>query len=56
MNPGADLSPSGLKQSHGVMVNYLYDLPRIEENHEAYAERRAVVTSAAVKKLAASKT
>lgn len=56
INPGADLSPSGLKQSHGVMVNYLYDLPRIEENHEAYAERRAVVTSAAVKKLAASKT
>ena len=35
------------------MVNYLYDLPRIEENHEAYAERREVVTSSAVKKLAA---
>ena len=53
INPGADLSASGLKQSHGVMVNYLYDLPRIEENHEAYAERREVVTSSAVKKLAA---
>jgi malonyl-CoA decarboxylase len=53
VNPGADLSASGLKQSHGVMVNYLYDLQRIEENHEAYAERREVVTSSAVKKLAA---
>lgn len=53
INPGADLSVSGLTQSHGVMVNYLYDLTRIEENHEAYAERREVVTSAAVKKLAA---
>jgi malonyl-CoA decarboxylase len=52
INAGADLSASGLAQSHGVMVNYLYDLPRIEENHEAYAERRQVVTSAAVKKLA----
>jgi malonyl-CoA decarboxylase len=54
VNPGADLSASGLKQSHGVMVNYLYDLQRIEENHEAYAERREVVTSSAVKKLAAA--
>lgn len=54
INAGADLSESGLKQSHGLMVNYLYDLPRIEENHEAYAERREVVTSAAVKKLAAA--
>jgi malonyl-CoA decarboxylase len=53
INPGADLSEQGLQQSHGVMVNYLYDLGRIEENHEAYAERREVVTSAAVKKLAA---
>lgn len=55
INPGADLSASGLKQSHGVMVNYLYDLTRIEENHEAYAERRQVVVSPAVKKLAAAK-
>ncbi|MDP3546817.1 MAG: malonyl-CoA decarboxylase, partial [Phreatobacter sp.] len=28
INTGADLSESGLSQSHGVMVNYLYDLPR----------------------------
>lgn len=34
------------------MVNYLYDLSRIEENHEAYAERREVVASSAVRKLA----
>ncbi|QCK85388.1 MCD, Malonyl-CoA decarboxylase MCD [Phreatobacter aquaticus] len=55
INAGADLSASGLAQSHGVMVNYLYDLGRIEENHEAYAERRQVVTSSAVKKLADAK-
>ncbi len=52
INTGADLSGAGLAQSHGVMVNYLYDLPRIEENHEAYAERREVVASSAVRKLA----
>ena len=27
-----------LRQSHGLMVNYLYDLDDIEKNHEAYAE------------------
>ncbi len=52
INTGADLSDTGLAQSHGVMVNYLYDLSRIEENHEAYAERREVVASSAVRKLA----
>ena len=52
INTGADLSDTGMAQSHGVMVNYLYDLSRIEENHEAYAERREVVASSAVRKLA----
>jgi malonyl-CoA decarboxylase len=37
-----DLSPRGMKQAHGLMVNYLYDLSAIEENHEAYAETGAV--------------
>lgn len=55
INPGADLSEAGLRQSHGVMVNYLYDLQRIEENHEAYAERREVVASSSVRKLAESR-
>ena len=47
----ADVSPKGLRQSHGIMVNYLYDLADIEKNHEAYAETRAVVASNAVKRL-----
>jgi malonyl-CoA decarboxylase len=33
------------------MVNYLYDLDEIEENHEAYANQREIVASAAVRKL-----
>jgi malonyl-CoA decarboxylase len=34
------------------MVNYLYDLDDIEDNHEAYANRGVIAASSAVKKLA----
>ncbi|SED57364.1 malonyl-CoA decarboxylase [Rhodobacter sp. 24-YEA-8] len=43
-----DVSENGLKQSHGLMVNYLYDLSQIEVNHEAFAERGDIVASDAV--------
>jgi malonyl-CoA decarboxylase len=46
-----DLSPKGLRESAGIMVNYLYRLEDIEKNHEAYANDGEVVTSSAVKKL-----
>ena len=39
----ADTSERALKQSYGLMVNYLYDLDYIERNHEAYAQQRAIV-------------
>ena len=51
LNPSGDLSPKGLRQSHGVMVNYCYDLDEIERNHEAYAEKKEVIASPAVRKL-----
>jgi malonyl-CoA decarboxylase len=47
----ADTSERGLGQSHGLMVNYLYELADIEKNHEAYAQQRTVVASSAVTKL-----
>ena len=37
-----DISQKGLTQSAGLMVNYLYDLSDVEENHEAYAQDREV--------------
>jgi malonyl-CoA decarboxylase len=46
-----DLSPKGLRESAGIMVNYLYRLDDIERNHEAYANDGEVVASSAVKKL-----
>jgi malonyl-CoA decarboxylase len=47
----ADRSEKAMAQSHGVMVNYLYDLGDIEKNHEAYAAHRTVVASNAVTRL-----
>jgi len=47
----ADTSERALKQSCGLMVNYLYDLDYIERNHEAYADERAVVAASAVTRL-----
>jgi malonyl-CoA decarboxylase len=52
LNWPADLSERGRSQSHGLMVNYLYDLGDIEKNHEAYAENRTITTASAVRKLA----
>ena len=44
----ADLSDKGQRQSHGVMVNYLYDLGEIEANHVSLFELDKVVTSRAI--------
>ena len=45
-----DVSAKGLKQSHGLMVNYLYDLDTIERHHEAYADLGTVTASPAVQR------
>jgi malonyl-CoA decarboxylase len=45
-----DVSPKGLRESAGLMVNYLYRLDDIEKNHEAYANQGEIAASSAVKK------
>jgi malonyl-CoA decarboxylase len=45
-----DASSKGLKQAHGLMVNYLYALDEIEKNHEAFAEKGTVAASPMVRK------
>jgi malonyl-CoA decarboxylase len=50
LNPGANRAPAGLRQSFGMMVNYLYDLDRIEEHHSQF-RRGAVARSRAVQAL-----
>ncbi|MCD9149599.1 malonyl-CoA decarboxylase [Pseudophaeobacter flagellatus] len=50
----ADTSQKGQAQSGGVMVNYLYDLKNIAQNHEAFATGKKIVASTAVQALAKS--
>ena len=52
IHSSADLSPKGMKQSCGAMVNYLYEIARVETNHEAYARSRSVAASRTVQALA----
>jgi len=38
INWSADLSRKGLRESAALMVNYLYDLSSVEENHERFTQ------------------
>jgi malonyl-CoA decarboxylase len=40
-----DTSATGMRQSAGMMVNYVYRLAEVERNHETYARDRTVVAS-----------
>jgi len=51
LNWMGDTSKKGIKQSAGLMINYLYNLDRIEDNHEAYSGQRQVKTSSSIKNI-----
>ncbi len=51
INWQGDTSAKGLGQSAGLMVNYLYELNSIEDNHEAYVSNGEVKTTAKIKAL-----
>ena len=52
----ADISDNGRQQSNGTMVNYLYDLAQISQNHEQFVGEKTVVASDAVASLSVSVT
>ena len=54
LNWKGDVSEKGLKESFGLMVNYLYDPARIEEYHEEYVGEGRRPASVALRKLARS--
>lgn len=54
LNWRADMSENGHRQSVGMMVNYLYDPDRIEDNHELYIGEGKRPISPALRKLAKS--
>lgn len=43
-------SDIGMEQALGTMVNYVYDLSRVEENHEEYVKNNQIICSSQVKK------
>lgn len=48
---GADRTANGREQSASIMVNYLYDLDKIELNHEAYFDQGRISVSRSVSRL-----
>ena len=50
LNWPGDTSAKGLREAHGLMVNYLYDLRFIEANHEAFANEGTVVAAEPVRR------
>ena len=48
----ADISENGRSQSGGAMVNYLYDLREVSQNHEAFVSTKDVVATSDVQALA----
>ncbi|MEP3276534.1 MAG: malonyl-CoA decarboxylase [Stappiaceae bacterium] len=50
----ADTSENGLSQSSSAMVNYVYELSKVEQHHEEFVTNRKVATSRAVLSLSRS--
>jgi malonyl-CoA decarboxylase len=50
LNWMADASENGMKQSAGMMVNYLYELPQIESRSQGYSAEGKVALSLSIEK------
>lgn len=48
----ADTSPRGLKNCAGMMINYVYHLDQIEDNHELYVKEHRVAATHELRRLA----
>lgn len=52
LNYLGDTSESGLRQSFGIMVSYLYSPDKVERNHESFFHRSEVAAAPAIRKRA----
>ena len=52
LHANADTSQNGQARSHGVMVNYLYDLKQLEANHQKFLNDGDIACSNKVKEAA----
>jgi malonyl-CoA decarboxylase len=50
----ADLSDKGRDQAAGTMVNYLYDLNKVSQNHERFATTNEITASSEIRSLDAA--
>ena len=46
----ANVSEVGFKRSFGIMVNYRYELSKIEKNHQEYVNEKKINLSNKIKK------
>ena len=54
INWNGDSSDRAQHQSYGLMVNYLYDMSKVEKNHEAFLNNGTISATASIQKLAAA--
>ncbi|KIC43927.1 malonyl-CoA decarboxylase [Tateyamaria sp. ANG-S1] len=54
VHASADVSDKGMAQSSGVMVNYLYDLAKVSQNHERFAASGTISASSEIRSLSGS--
>ena len=47
----ADVSDNGIRQSAGMMINYLYVIDEIEDNHESYTGEGNIPASSSIRNL-----
>ena len=46
LNWAGDPSPKGVKQSYGLMVNYLYDLKRLDKHRAMFSQGQIPISGA----------
>lgn len=49
LHADADISAKGMAQSFGVMVNYLYDLSKVSQNHDRFATTGKISAAAEIR-------
>lgn len=54
VHAGADVSKKGNTQSSGVMVNYLYDLGKVSQNHERFATKAKISASSEIRSMSSN--
>lgn len=51
INWPADLAPGALERSHGLMINYLYELSQIEKRHESFVADGTIAVGPQMKRI-----